>query len=22
PAGSQWLDSVRAYENAVLSQRG
>ena len=22
PAGSQWLDSVRAYEKAVLSQRG
>ena len=22
PAGSQWLDNVRAYENAVLSQRG
>ena len=22
PAGSQWLDNVRAYENTVLSQRG
>ncbi|MFA2366280.1 hypothetical protein ACEA80_28880, partial [Escherichia coli] len=22
PAGSEWLESVRAYEKAILSQRG